>query len=226
MVNGQIVLVLGEFQRQEGAVDRLSEELKDFLADNGLDVEELNDEEFDEDLRITRVLGPYASGEESAADAQRALLGFAIAGEVRWMTGWKLDVVMLLRGHDWYIVRTRQNGAVEVEACEDVLPAHGYYVEACNKLARELEYGSSVIRDSTDSWTRKIATAFVQREAGRALAAQARHSLKVTFEGIARIKKLRPGSPHSQVNISELARNLYTDRPNLSKLQPSTHPKE
>ena len=57
----------------------------------------------------------------------------------------------------------------------------------------------------------------MHREAATALLAQARQSLRVTMEGIDRVDEAGAG----QVNIAELARNLYTDRANLYKLMPS-----
>jgi hypothetical protein len=58
---------------------------------------------------------------------------------------------------------------------------------------------------------RSVVSAWLMREAGEAQLQQARGSLKFGLAGYARV-------PSDELPIAELARSLYTDRANLTKV--------
>jgi hypothetical protein len=166
----------------------------------------------------TRNMKVYAYEDEKDAyqDACRLTLQWVLDSktiEVRHLTGWQKDVVMLVRGADFYSIRTHYTGEIKIEGSEEIQLAYKYFVELATDLSAEIEFKGDMPGLRENSLYGKIASAFVQREAAQALQAYARHVLSLGLDGAASIEKLGG----LKINMSQLARSLHTDRPNLTR---------
>jgi hypothetical protein len=195
----------------------------------GLNVDSLSPWEFDEEVVQTAIYGGYASEQDARDDVRRLLLARTLdSSQLRAAAGWDLDVVMLVKGYDFFTLRTHATGQIEVEVNEAPLSAYATYGEAVRGLASEIEdafddaFDEQVFpRSVNGALMRKIAHAWLHREAASAMLDQARHSLRVAMEGADRIGQ---ADKSAEINLAELARNLHTDRANLYKLMPSRQP--
>ncbi|WP_155387711.1 hypothetical protein [Catellatospora paridis] len=226
----QHVNLLGEFWVLEfgyrpaaDALKKATDELEALKKrDYGIDfdVTSLNPWELDEDHEIIGVYGHYADEEQAIQDARRMLLAHAIGSdELRAGTGWDLDCVLLVYGMHWYTIRTHRSGIIDVRVNEDTLLASETYGTTVFELAEEFRDSRSLnITDVAAPIVAKVVEAWLRREAATAMLDQARLSLRVRMEGLDRIQQ-HPDIP--EVNLSDLARKLHTDRPNLYRLLPS-----
>jgi hypothetical protein len=163
---------------------------------------------------------------EVAADARRLFLAHSLrTGAASRFAGWRERLVALIPEEvgpkESKIMRTTRDGDVEATHTYTVLDAYGTYAGWVHDLA--MEFGSTdealMNRHRPSGWAESEVTHIVQawlmREAADAELTQARGSLKLGLGAHARrLKRFdEPG-----ISIAELARSLYTDRPNLSKV--------
>ncbi|TCC08397.1 hypothetical protein [Kribbella soli] len=211
-----------EFTQVEvpGARAALKEKLHE-LVELGLDVDRLPQWQIEETSEISRIFTGYLTEDEARADGRRLLLDATIRSpDLRFMTGWERDALLLVRGLDWYTIRTRADGSISYKVNEEPLNAHMTYAEMGGRLARDVEYGPP-FGDDLGPFAKKVASAFIHREAADALLAQARHSLRVTMQGIDRVEQAGGGP----MNLGELARRLYTDSSELVNLRLARRPR-
>ncbi|WP_431894350.1 hypothetical protein [Micromonospora haikouensis] len=162
-----------------------------------------------------------------AEDVTRLFLAHSIrTGAASRYAGWRERIVAMIPeevgAKESKIIRTTVNGGIDWTHTYDVLDAYATYARWVNELA--IEFGSSdellAMKERRESapdeggMIRKIVQAWLLREAADAQLVQARHSLKFSLAGHARMLK----EDHPGMSIAELARSLYTDRPNLSKV--------
>ncbi|TCC32034.1 hypothetical protein [Kribbella speibonae] len=216
---GPVVIEFG-YSEVAGSREKLANRLRD-LVEMGLEIDALPSWQFDETSEVVSVRAGYASADEARADGRRLLVAATIrSDELRFATGWDRDMVFLVRGIDWYTIRTHGNGTIDFKVNEEPLNAHMTYAKACGDLSRDIEYTLELVGNEMGPFARKVAAAFVQRDAANALLAQARQSLRVSMEGVDRVAE----AGGDGANLSELARKLHTDRANLYKLMPSRRP--
>ncbi|OJF14553.1 hypothetical protein [Couchioplanes caeruleus] len=200
--------VPGDRQAKKNGIFKYHDEM-------GADLDEWPSWHFEETNELVSVRAGYTSVDEARADARRLLLKLAInSPELRFFTGWGLDAVLVVRAQNWYTIRTKHNGTIEFWVDEEPLEAHGRYANKATQLAREVRNNFDI---PVPPGMRKVAEAFIQREAANASLLQARQSLRIILESIDR----HDTDADKKMNIAELARNLYTDRANLYKLMPS-----
>lgn len=159
----------------------------------------------------------YKEEREAYEDACRLTLNWILDAEdleFRELVGWKNDVVMLVRGGDFYSVRTHHSGRIKIVGAEDFQLALKNYVQMVMNLSAEIEFESGDFPGMQENPSyKKVASAFLQRAAGQALQEYGRHCLSLNIDGAAAIEQF--GGP--ELNMSELARSLHTDRPNLTR---------
>lgn len=170
------------------------------------------------------------SNDEAAilADVCRLFLTHSLrTGAASRFAGWRARVVALIPeevgAKESKIIRTTAEGRIEATHTYNVLDAYGTYAGWVHELA--MEFGSTdEALAKAGPWTggnadeaqvRGIVQAWLMREAADAELAQARTTLNFSLGAHARRLK-RFGGPG--VSVAELARSLYTDRPNLSKI--------
>jgi hypothetical protein len=148
-------------------------------------------------------------------------------GAASRFAGWRARVVALIPeevgAKESKIIRTTADGGIEATHTYNVLDAYGTYAGWVHQLA--MEFGSTdEALAKAGPWTpgnadegpvSNIAQAWLMREAADAELAQARTTLTLSLGAHARRLKISGGSG---LSIAELARSLYTDRPNLSKI--------
>jgi hypothetical protein len=164
---------------------------------------------------------------EIFGDACRLFLAHSLrTGAVSRFAGWRARVVALIPeevgAKESKIIRTTADGGIEATHTYNVLDAYGTYAGWIHELA--MEFGSTdealakagpwMPGNADEPQVRGIVQAWLMREAADAELAQARTTLNFSLGAHARLLK-RGGSG---VSIAELARSLYTDRPNLSKI--------
>lgn len=158
------------------------------------------------------VYGPYEELEAARDDAWRRLTAYALdQGLARRVARWGESVVALLR--DWdneYIVVEARRGFFRVERVYAVLEGYGCYVERVRAFAQLIEGDSAA---EPNPVLRAVVSAWLQRDAADAWLEQARLSMGVALAGFAALQKLDASPPLP--SVSELARGLGTDRPNL-----------
>jgi len=156
-------------------------------------------------------------------DAARLFLAHSLRTEAAsQVCGWRDRVVAIVPEEvgpkESKIIRTLTNGGIETKHTYTVLDAYGTYAQWVTELA--LEYGSgdeAVVSDTPQppGLARNVVAAWLMREAGEAQLNQARYSLKFGLAGYARVTER---APSADLPIAELARSLYTDRANLTKV--------
>ncbi|MFC4018979.1 hypothetical protein ACFOW4_13650 [Micromonospora sp. GCM10011542] len=152
-------------------------------------------------------------------DAARVFLAQSLrAGAASQFCGWRDRVVAIVPEEvgpkESKIIRTLAGGGIEVLHTYNVLDAYGTYARWVTDLALEYGSGDEAIASDTPrppGIARSVVSAWLMREAGEAQLQQARHSLKFGLAGYARM-------PSEELPIAELARSLYTDRANLTKV--------
>ncbi len=155
----------------------------------------------------------YSSRQESLQDVFRIVLGLVLAGpasSVKEAAGWEQDIVLLVRGMDFYTITTRANKwgderQLDIDRDEKAFWATVSYAKRLIDLAQREYDGIGSLADGGD-----LRAAWLAREGADVLLDQARHSTKMAVA-------------HHAVNgsMSELARKLHTDRANLYRLLPA-----
>lgn len=174
---------------------------------------------------------------EALADARKMFLAHSLRrGGVRLLAGWRSRIVALVPEEvgpkEAKIFRTLVDGSIEETHTYNVLDAFGTYASWLNDLA--LEFGSTdaaLERSVPAAWSperqavaevRSMVQAWLMREAADAELAQARYTLKLALGAHAHLLKLADRAPGGRdvprLPIAELARSLYTDRPNLNRI--------
>lgn len=160
-------------------------------------------------------------------DARRLFLSQSLSnGGARMSTGWRGRVVALVPeevgAKESNIIRTLADGGIECTHTYNVLDAYAKYSEWVNALSSE--FGSSDEKLEAGIGTpdttpfgfpmANIVQSWLMREAAEAALHQARHSLKFGLAAFSRLPSygIAPGG-----SVSELARSLHTDRPNLAR---------
>lgn len=158
-------------------------------------------------------------------DACRLFLSQSLSnGGARMSAGWRGRVVALVPeevgAKESKIIRTLPDGGIECTHTYNVLDAYAKYSEWVNALASE--FGTSDEKLEAEIRTPdttpfgfpvdSIVQSWLMREAADAALQQARHSLKF---GLAAFSRLPSIGTESGGSVSELARSLHTDRPNL-----------
>lgn len=161
-------------------------------------------------------------------DVCRLFLAHSLrTGATSRFAGWRARVVALIPeevgAKESKIIRTTADGEIEATHTYNVLDAYGTYAGWVHELA--MEFGSTdEALAKAGPWTpdnadegpvRTIVQVWLMREAAEAELAQARTTLNLSLGAHAR-RLNHSGWPG--LNIAELARSLYTDRPNLSKV--------
>ncbi|NES29295.1 hypothetical protein GCE86_17870 [Micromonospora terminaliae] len=152
-------------------------------------------------------------------DAARVFLAHSLlTGAASQFCGWRERVVAIVPEEvgpkESKIIRTLADGGIEVVHTYTVLDAYGTYARWVTDLALEYGSGDEAIASDTPrppGMARSVVSAWLMREAGEAQLQQARHSLKFGLAGYARVSG-------EELPIAELARSLYTDRANLTKV--------
>ncbi|WP_432984137.1 hypothetical protein [Dactylosporangium sp. CA-233914] len=152
-------------------------------------------------------------------DAARLFLAHCLrTGAASQFCGWRDRVVAIVPEEvgpkESKIIRTLADGGIEVVHTYTVLDAYGTYARWVTDLALEYGSGDEAIASDTPrppGMARSVVSAWLMREAGEAQLQQARGSLKFGLAGYARV-------PSEELPIAELARSLYTDRANLTKV--------
>jgi hypothetical protein len=139
-------------------------------------------------------------------------------GAASQFCGWQDRVVAIVPEEvgpkESKIIRTLAGGDIEVVHTYNVLDAYGTYARWVTDLALEYGSGDEAIASDTPrppGLARPVVSAWLMREAGEAQLQQARYSLKFGLAGYSRM-------PSEELPIAELARSLYTDRANLTKV--------
>lgn len=153
--------------------------------------------------------------EELADDIRRLFLSHSLrTGGATLFAGWRQTVVALVPDEgasEWKIFRSHPIDTIPIHwtRAVTVLDAYGTYAQWVNDLAMSAGYSHG------DTRLGIIIQAWLLREAADAQLEQARHALKL---GLARhARRLKKKDP-STLSIAELARSLYTDRANLSRV--------
>ncbi|AEV81242.1 hypothetical protein ACWT_0230 [Actinoplanes sp. SE50] len=156
-------------------------------------------------------------------DVARLFLAQSLrTGAASQVCGWRDRVVAIVPEEvgpkESTIIRTLANGGIETTHTYNVLDAYGTYAKWLNELALEFGSGDEAMASDTPQppgLVRNVVAAWLMREAGEAELNQARFSLKIGLAGYARITER---APNVDLPIAELARSLYTDRANLTKV--------
>jgi hypothetical protein len=163
---------------------------------------------------------------EVVDDARRLFLAQSIRnGGAYRFTGWRDRIVAFIPEEvgpkESKIMRTLRDGRIDVEHTYNVLDACAKYAEWVNDLAKEFGGTDEVIGiDRADTreagpMVRSIVQAWLLRDAAEIQLSQARHSLRFALAGQERIFK--ESNEDGRLTVSELARSLHTDRPNLTR---------
>lgn len=163
---------------------------------------------------------------EIVNDVRRLFLAQSISnGGAYRFTGWRDRIVAFIPEEvgpkESKIMRTLRDGRIDVEHTYNVLDACAKYAEWVNDLAKEFGGTDEVIgidRPDTEAvgpMVRNIVQAWLLRDAAEIQLNQARHSLRFALAGQERIFKR--SNDDGRLTVSELARSLHTDRPNLTR---------
>ncbi len=161
-------------------------------------------------------------------DVCRLFLSHSLrTGAASRFAGWRARVVALIPeevgAKESKIIRTTADGGIEATHTYNVLDAYGTYAGWVHELAMECgstdealaKAGPWTPGNANEGQVYNIVQAWLMREAADAELAQARTTLNLSLGAHARHLNRSGGSG---VSIAELARSLYTDRPNLSKI--------
>lgn len=164
--------------------------------------------------------------EELVEDVRRLFLAQSIdnGGAYRF-TGWRDRIVAFIPEEvgpkESKIMRTLRDGRIDVEHTYTVLDACAKYAEWVNDLAKEFGATDEAIGiDRKDTaalgpMVRDIVQAWLLRDAAEIQLSQARHSLRFALAGQER--SFKRSNDDGRLTVSELARSLHTDRPNLTR---------
>lgn len=172
----------------------------------------------DESETLSMEVYAYEEEKDAYRDACRLTLRWVLDSEtteVRHLTGWQKDVVMLVCGADFYSIRTYCTGEIKIDGSEEIQLAYKSFIEAATELSAEIEFKGDMPGLRENSFYGRIASAFVQREAAQALQAYSRHTLSLGIDAATSIDRIGG----QKLNMSDLARSLHTDRPNLTRYQ-------
>lgn len=166
-------------------------------------------------------------------DARRLFLAQSLRLDaVSHFAGWRDRVVALIPEEvgpkESKIFRTTATGGLEITHTYNVLDAIGTYSGYVHDLAMEFGSSDKAIGAQSDwpedarqaireePFLSNIVQAWLLRDAADAQLQQARHSLKLTLGGLAQVQRV--SSSFKPMPMAELARSLYTDRPNLTRI--------
>lgn len=163
---------------------------------------------------------------ETVDDVRRLFLAQSIRnGGAYRFTGWRDRIVAFIPEEvgpkESKIMRTLGDGRIDVEHTYNVLDACAKYAEWVNDLAKEFGGTDEAIGiDRADiaavgPMVRNIVQAWLLRDAAEIQLDQARHSLRFALAGQQRI--FERSNDDGRLTVSELARSLHTDRPNLTR---------
>lgn len=164
--------------------------------------------------------------EEVVDDVRRLFLAQSIRnGGAYRFTGWRDRIVAFIPEEvgpkESKIMRTLRDGRIDVEHTYKVLDACAKYAEWVNDLAKEFGATDEAIginRKDTAAlgpMARDIVQAWLLRDAAEIQLSQARHSLRFALAGQER--GFKRNNDDGRLTVSELARSLHTDRPNLTR---------
>lgn len=163
---------------------------------------------------------------EIVDDVRRLFLAQSIRnGGAYRFTGWRDRIVAFIPEEvgpkESKIMRILCDGRIDVEHTYNVLDACAKYAEWVNELAKEFgDTDEAIGINRTDTgaggpMVRNIVQAWLLREAAEIQLNQARHSLRFALAGQERI--FERSNDDGRLTVSELARSLHTDRPNLTR---------
>lgn len=163
---------------------------------------------------------------EVVDDVRRLFLAQSIRnGGAYRFTGWRDRIVAFVPEEvgpkESKIMRTLRDGRIDVEHTYTVLDACAKYAEWVNDLAKEFgatEEAIGIDRKDTAAFglmVRSIVQAWLLRDAAEIQLSQARHSLRFALAGHER--DFKRNDDDGRLTVSELARSLHTDRPNLTR---------
>jgi hypothetical protein len=182
--------------------------------------EDLDPWELDGEVRTTAVHGGYAQAAQACQDGRRRLLGLLLAPAVlRRVAGWEADAVVLGRGYDYYLLRTRREGTIELACAEQPMEAYALFAGLVADLAEELvpPHGSHRLGRVSPLLPATV-RAWLYREAGEALGDQARVTAGVGLAGLVKAGDLaRSARQPARMSLAELACSLHTDRARLAR---------
>jgi hypothetical protein len=186
-------------------------------------VDDVDDAGFEDDEGVEfvnrHVYLCHGSDEQAVDEARRLLLAETLDTQaMRRFAGWRDRVVALIRDlwGEYKIVRTLADGAIEMDHGYSVLDGVTIYANWVRELAQELR--DVRVGDPADfAIFNLVVHPWLVKEAAEAELEQARFSLRYGIGGITRSGRIGT-SADGAITISELARGLYTDRANLSRL--------
>ena len=169
-----------------------------------------------------------ADPSEVTADVRRLFLSQSLRnGGARAVAGWRGRVVALIPeevgAKESNVFRTLPGGAIDTTHTYNVLDAYSKYSGWVHELAEEFGGTDEKLVAGIETpdispfpdVAAHVAQAWLLREAADAELQQARHSLKFGLAGFSLLSSRDGADPG--VSISELARSLHTDRPNLAR---------
>jgi hypothetical protein len=189
-------------------------DLDPFTAD-GLDPWEVDGE-----VRTTAVHGGYAQATEACQDGRRRLLGLLLgSAALRRVVGWEADVVLLGRGYDYYLLRTRRDGSIDLSYGEQLLDAYARYAKLVSDLAEELVPLDDPHRlGPVHPLLPPTVRAWLYREAAEAIGDQARVILRAGLKGLVTTGELaRRAQQPGRSSVAKLADRLHTDPAKLKR---------
>jgi hypothetical protein len=175
------------------------------------------------DPRVYRV---DADDEGVVADGRRLFLAQSLRlGAVDRLAGWRGRVVALVPEEvgpkESNVIRTLADGRIEVRHTYHSFDASAQYAEWVHSLAMEFSGTDEAIgaRPEPSAFealgVSRIVQAWLVREANEAEREHARFQLEVHLGAHAMMAQTVSQCP---MTVAELARSLYTDRPNLTRL--------
>jgi len=169
-----------------------------------------------------------ADPSEISADVRRLFLSQSLCnGGARAVAGWRGRVVALIPeevgAKESNIFRTLPGRAIDTTHTYNVLDAYSKYSGWVHELADEFGGTDEKLAGRIETpdirpfpaVAAQIAQAWLLREAADAQLQQARHSLKFGLAGFSLLSSRDDADPGA--SVSELARSLHTDRPNLAR---------
>jgi hypothetical protein len=150
---------------------------------------------------------------------------------MRCFTGWRDRVVALIPEEvgpkEAKIFWTTAEGKIAATHTYRVMDAYATYAERVNDLAAEFGGSDKALHDrmawpeetrqETGGMVTNIIQTWLLRGAAQAQLDQARGSLKLSLGSHSRHLQMRHDGPQPMA-LAELARSLYTDRPNLTRV--------
>jgi len=199
-------------------------ELNHFAERYGLapySVDDLDPWALDGEVRTTGVHGGYTEAAGACQDGRRRLLGLLLEScvSVR-LAGWETEVVLLVPGHDYYILRTHRNGTIEISYRDQPLDASALYATTVTDLAEELVPTDGPHRLGDVSPLLPLTVrAWLYAVAAEALSEQAWVSLGVGLKGLVKTGELSRSPRHpARLSVAELASSLHAEPARLARV--------